>query len=238
MSQIYTIVSVLFITSCLGLLYHSIFWASRKNISLSILRAWCIGSLLLIVHTYFSELLIGIIVIIWVISWYIHPQYRRLLAVLISLLIITYLINSVRTDYIIIIMVWWVVLEEIAKSSGMSIFSKEILPYDGIIIWMLLWSFFWIFEAWWAWRLWTTQEVRMRVSSSLSIHTVVTTTLLWIWIAYKKNISVLVISCIWALSIHGLYNYFQWTILIILPLIVLSYILISYWISKIDRIYI
>jgi hypothetical protein len=238
MSQIYTIVSVLFITSSLGLLYHSIFWTTRKNITLSILRAWCIGSLLLIVQTYFSDFLIGIIAVLWLVSWYLHPQYRRLITILLLLLVVTYLINSTRTDYLIFIIVWSVTLEEVAKSSWISLFSKEILPYDGIIIWILLWSFFWIFEAWWAWRLWTTQEVRMRVSSSLSIHTVVTTTLLWIWIAYKKNIPVLVISCIWALSIHGLYNYFQWTTVVLLPIILLSYILISYWISKIDRIYI
>jgi hypothetical protein len=84
-------------------------------------------------------------------------------------------------------------------------------------------------------------QVRMRISSTMSIHTVATTSIIWLWVYWIwkntiKNITYISAWILVALTIHWWYNYFQSNIVISVAITLSSYLLLTYWISKVDRI--
>lgn len=239
--KIYTIILAIGVLLILSLVYHKVYRISVRNILRSILWIWGIWSMMLIANSYAPTSITPGVIILWVIAWLINKQYLRTFFLLSTILILLQWLQYFWMSTVFLSIILVVSIEEIVKSAWIITYKKNVLPYDAILWGILLWSFFWIFEAWRAWRIDTVSQVRMRISSTMSIHTVATTSIIWLWVYWIwkntiKNITYISAWILVALTIHWWYNYFQSNIVISVAITLSSYLLLTYWISKVDRI--
>lgn len=241
LEKLITLTIFLALLTILSVVYREIFGVKVKKIILTIIWTCGIWSILLITYKYFPDSIIPSIILLWTITWFIKQEQRGSIFLLTGILWLVYYFSYTWINNIFILLLSVVCIEEIAKSTWIILHNKNILPNDAILWWLLLWSFFWVFEAGRAGRIDTISQIRMRVSSTISIHTITTATILWMW-AYslgeskiRKNLNIL-LWVIWALLIHSGYNYFQWNILLLLSIIIGSYVILTYRVSKVDRV--
>lgn len=237
------IVTILLIV-VLSTIYYRIFSLSIRKILSSIVRILGFWTILLVVNRYYPTFTTPSIVLSSIVIWSINKQYSKSFRTLSLILIAFYTLNYSWLENI-IISIWIVVwVEEIIKSTWIVTHKESRLPYDAILSWMLLGSFFWVFEAWWAWWVNSLSQVRMRISSTISIHTLTTITILWLWVYVsskstynsKKVIWKTILWVLLAYILHWAYNYFQFSSLVTVSIVLASYVGITYRISKIDRI--
>lgn len=221
-------------------MYRSIFFVSMKRVLITIGITLLLWVWILYLNTYSLYILIWVFSFLWIIVWIWKRNYRIILFLLTIALVWTFLAdNYISYLWIIPSIIVTVCLEELAKASGVSIQSNDRLPYDWVLSALLIGSFFGLFEAWLAWRIQTLSHFRMRISTSMWIHTIVSATLIGVWIYYTQNKSHRIrITILWmciAISIHSWYNILQWSSVSIIIFSIVSYLWISYRASKIDR---
>lgn len=235
----YTILSIIWLTTLLGIVYRSIFGVSRIRIIKWFITALSGGWALILLNIYVPWAVIPLLGVCTLIAGIIKKNYRILYLMLTWLIVSSALIPAAYQSSIIIGVIVAVLWEETIKASWIIVFNTQRLPYDGVLLGLVLWSYFGLFEASRAGWVIGTEALWMRTSTSLIVHAVATTSLLWrsMYSISDFNYRGVILGISSAIGLHSLYNLFQSSNIILIPLLLFCYLLMTYRISKIDRVY-